>query len=59
MDVVLHKKRTLFILNFHGIGKPTRTLAPREAEYWLDAPLFASLLDVVDGRDDVRIILAS
>jgi len=57
MDVVLHKKRTLFILNFHGIGKPTRTLAPGEAEYWIDTPLFAGLLDLVNGRDDVRVTL--
>ncbi|MEO0369813.1 MAG: polysaccharide deacetylase family protein [Pseudomonadota bacterium] len=34
------------ILNFHGLGQPTRALEPGEALYWVPADLFAQTLDL-------------
>ena len=42
-------------LTFHGIGDPERRLEPGEAQVWVDADQFQSVLDAVVGRDDVRI----
>jgi peptidoglycan/xylan/chitin deacetylase (PgdA/CDA1 family) len=42
-------------LTFHGIGDPARPLDSAEADVWLDRARFASVLDAVAGRDDVRI----
>jgi peptidoglycan/xylan/chitin deacetylase (PgdA/CDA1 family) len=43
------------ILNFHGIGSPSRPLDPGEADAWLSPSLFESVLDAAMQRDDVRI----
>jgi peptidoglycan/xylan/chitin deacetylase (PgdA/CDA1 family) len=42
-------------LTFHGIGDPARRLDDAEADVWLDRARFASVLDAVAGRGDVRI----
>jgi peptidoglycan/xylan/chitin deacetylase (PgdA/CDA1 family) len=42
-------------LNFHGLGEPRRALPPGEEEYWLAAQAFRDILELVKGRDDVRI----
>lgn len=42
-------------LCFHGVGVPGRVLEPGEARYWVDADRFSALLDVVEGRPDVRL----
>jgi len=42
-------------LTFHGVGEPRRALEPGEADVWVSRRGFASLLDAVAGRDDVRI----
>jgi peptidoglycan/xylan/chitin deacetylase (PgdA/CDA1 family) len=45
----------LAILNFHGIGRPTRALWPREEAYWIEQDFFEAVLDAVNGREDVLI----
>jgi len=40
---------------FHGIGTPGRVLAPREERYWITVGAFHEILDLVVGRQDVRI----
>lgn len=42
-------------LTFHGIGRTERNLEPGEELFWLDEDEFASALDAVVGRGDVRI----
>lgn len=42
-------------LCFHGIGSPGRQLEPGEGAYWITEELFASVLDEVCGRPDVRL----
>jgi peptidoglycan/xylan/chitin deacetylase (PgdA/CDA1 family) len=42
-------------LCFHGIGEPDRTLEDGEAPYWISTELFHGVLDLVAGRDDVRL----
>jgi peptidoglycan/xylan/chitin deacetylase (PgdA/CDA1 family) len=42
-------------LTFHGVGDPDRALEPGEAEVWVRRRDLRSILDAVDGRDDVRI----
>lgn len=42
-------------LCFHGIGRPGRDLEPGEDEYWIGEEQYLRLLDVVVGRDDVRL----
>jgi peptidoglycan/xylan/chitin deacetylase (PgdA/CDA1 family) len=42
-------------LTFHGIGDPGRPLDDAEADVWLDRAGFASVLDAIGRRDDVRI----
>jgi peptidoglycan/xylan/chitin deacetylase (PgdA/CDA1 family) len=42
-------------LTFHGIGVPRRSLHEGEDTVWVSAGRFASVLDAVVGRDDVRI----
>jgi peptidoglycan/xylan/chitin deacetylase (PgdA/CDA1 family) len=42
-------------LTFHGIGRTERRLEPGEELFWLDEGEFASALDSVAGRSDVRI----
>jgi len=50
----LEKART-FILNFHGLGEPSRPLPSSEKDCWLDSEVFEAVLDRVRGRPDVRI----
>ena len=40
---------------FHGIGVPTRDLEPGEDAYWIERDFFLDVLDLVVGRDDVRL----
>jgi peptidoglycan/xylan/chitin deacetylase (PgdA/CDA1 family) len=47
--------RYLFILTFHGLGHPPRTLPAEEEECWVETQTFASILDVVKGRGNARI----
>jgi peptidoglycan/xylan/chitin deacetylase (PgdA/CDA1 family) len=42
-------------LTFHGVGDPDRALDPGETGVWVSRREFASVLDAVAGRDDVRI----
>lgn len=42
-------------LCFHGVGTPRRDLEPGEAEYWISERTFLDVLDLVEGRDDVRL----
>ena len=46
---------TLVNLCFHGIGRPGRELEPGEAAYWIGVPELHGVLDLVAGRDDVRL----
>ncbi|GAA1969436.1 polysaccharide deacetylase family protein [Nocardioides panacihumi] len=45
----------LYNLCFHGIGTPERPLEPGEADYWITPRTYADVLDLVVGRDDVRL----
>lgn len=40
---------------FHGIGSPRRVLEPGEESYWTARETFWGVLDLVAGRDDVRL----
>jgi peptidoglycan/xylan/chitin deacetylase (PgdA/CDA1 family) len=40
---------------FHGVGEPRRPLEPGENRFWIAGNTFRSILDVLGGRDDVRI----
>ncbi|HET8813163.1 MAG TPA: polysaccharide deacetylase family protein [Gaiella sp.] len=42
-------------LNFHGIGRPQRTLESGEARYWITIDGFRKVLDLVADRPDIRI----
>ena len=42
-------------LCFHGIGEPGRPLEPGEQQYWISPETFMGVLDLVQGRDDVRL----
>ena len=42
-------------LTFHGVGERARPAEPGEERYWLDLDSFASVLDSVVDRPDVRI----
>jgi peptidoglycan/xylan/chitin deacetylase (PgdA/CDA1 family) len=44
-------------LNFHGLGKPSSQVTTEEENYWIDAGLFAAVLDQVRGRNDVHITI--
>lgn len=45
----------MIVLNFHGIGTPERELADGERDVCVDPRQFAEILDLVQGRDDVRL----
>ena len=45
----------MFVLNFHGVGTPERSLTDGERDVWLERRQFVDILDVVSGRDDVRL----
>lgn len=40
------------ILNFHGIGAPSRPFDPGEAPYWISRDAFAAILGMIAGRPD-------
>jgi peptidoglycan/xylan/chitin deacetylase (PgdA/CDA1 family) len=42
-------------LCFHGVGAAERTLEPGEEEYWITESTFLGVLDLIAGRDDVRL----
>jgi peptidoglycan/xylan/chitin deacetylase (PgdA/CDA1 family) len=42
-------------LCFHGIGTPQRQLEDGEDVYWITEQVFADVLDLLDGRPDVRL----
>ena len=44
-----------FNLTFHGIGDPTRALAPGEEDIWISLDWFLAILDDVKDRGDVRL----
>lgn len=44
----------MYVLNFHGIGEPTRTFEDGEQDVWLSRTQFCEVLDVVMNRSDVR-----
>ena len=46
---------SMIVLNFHLIGRPKRALADGEGDVSVDRQQFAEILDVVAGRDDVRL----
>lgn len=46
---------TLVNLCFHGIGTPRRELEPGEQAYWIGVEELHRVLDLVVGRDDVRL----
>ena len=48
-------QRSVIVFNFHCVGKPRRDLADGEDEVRVDSRQFAEILDVVAGRDDVRL----
>src|SRR4051794_14483084 len=45
----------MLVLNFHLIGRPARALDDGERDVVLAREQFAEILDVVAGRDDVRL----
>jgi peptidoglycan/xylan/chitin deacetylase (PgdA/CDA1 family) len=44
-----------FILNFHGLGEPRRSIPASETDCWVDVAVFEGVLDLVRGRDNVRL----
>jgi peptidoglycan/xylan/chitin deacetylase (PgdA/CDA1 family) len=40
---------------FHGVGVPGRELEPGEHNYWISSAFFAQVLDIIEGRPDVRL----
>jgi peptidoglycan/xylan/chitin deacetylase (PgdA/CDA1 family) len=52
-DVQLAIRRSMFVLNFHGIGISHRKLHDGEADVCIDRNQFVEILDAVVGRDDV------
>jgi peptidoglycan/xylan/chitin deacetylase (PgdA/CDA1 family) len=45
----------MYVLNFHGVGEPTRMLEEGEQDVWLSRSQFCEFLDVVINRSDVRL----
>ena len=45
----------LFLLNFHGLGKPAGHLSDGEKQCWIDPQFFAEILDAVSRRKDVEL----
>ena len=44
-----------FVLNFHGLGKPSVRVPSEEKPYWVDVSVFIAILDMVQGREDVLV----
>lgn len=45
----------MYILNFHGLGSPSRSLTVGEKQCWLDPSFFGAILDLIRTRDDVGV----
>jgi peptidoglycan/xylan/chitin deacetylase (PgdA/CDA1 family) len=45
-------RTALRIINFHGIGRPKRSLEPGEAAYWLSHQRFNEMLDRINSHPD-------
>ena len=45
----------MFVLNFHGIGEPTRTLDDGEQDVWVSRGQFLEILDTIKSRNDVQL----
>jgi peptidoglycan/xylan/chitin deacetylase (PgdA/CDA1 family) len=54
-DEVPHRDTWVLNLCFHGIGRPARPLEDGEDRYWITEDTYCSVLDLVAGREDVRI----
>jgi peptidoglycan/xylan/chitin deacetylase (PgdA/CDA1 family) len=50
-----HRPAHVVNLCFHGVGAPGRSLEPGEADYWITERTFIDVLDLVTGREDVRL----
>ena len=46
---------SMMVLNFHCIGRSVRELVDGEGDVCVDTAQFAEILDVVSGRDEVRL----
>ena len=46
---------SMFILNFHCIGKPKRVMDDGEADFTVEPQQFVEILDAVSGRTDVQL----
>jgi peptidoglycan/xylan/chitin deacetylase (PgdA/CDA1 family) len=46
---------SMFVLNFHSIGRPRRDIGDGEDRVCLERERFLEILDAVAGRDDVRL----
>lgn len=47
--------RTLFILNFHGVGRSSTTVTSTEQRFRVDVSFFEDIIDLVRGRGDVQL----
>jgi peptidoglycan/xylan/chitin deacetylase (PgdA/CDA1 family) len=45
----------MIILNFHGVGPVTREVDDGERNCWLERPAFEAFLDLVRGKQNVRL----
>ena len=45
----------MFVLNFHGLGKPARKLESGEQDVWLELSQFEEIIDSVSDLDDVHL----
>jgi peptidoglycan/xylan/chitin deacetylase (PgdA/CDA1 family) len=45
----------MLVLNFHGVGRPTRELDDGEQDVWLGRTQFDDILDSIKHRDDVQL----
>jgi peptidoglycan/xylan/chitin deacetylase (PgdA/CDA1 family) len=47
--------KLLFILNFHGLGRPSRDVVAGEQPFWIDVAFFEAVLDLIQSRKDVQV----
>ena len=45
----------MFVLNFHGLGKPARRLESDEQDVWLSLSQFDEIIESLRDRDDVHL----
>ena len=45
----------LFILNFHGLGRPPHELPSGERRYWIEPSFFEAILNSIRGRNDIQL----